>query len=197
MTLTELKAAVVSLSHRDDLTSQLDTFIALAEERLSRVLRLNATSSIATITILAGGSSVALPADYIAGRALTGSDGEWTQCTPEQLVQRISAGSNDKAYSVVNGSIRIPFSAGADIDLTLAYWTRVPALTALAPSNWLSINNAGVYLYATLCEVAFFAQDVELQAMAESRMKEAVEDLRGAEIASAYFSASIQADYVV
>lgn len=197
MNYSEIKSAVDQWTHRADLSPMAVTFVQLAEERMNRTLRVNALATTATLTVLSGASSVALPADYQEGRSLTASDGEWTQCTPEQLEERRAAGSADKAYAIFGGSLHLPFAVGSDTALTLAYWTRVPALSDTNTENWVSTNHPGLYMWLTLAEAAVFVGSAASGSVFEARALQAMRELNDSEVSARYFAAALQSDYVV
>ena len=51
-----------------------------------------------------------------------------------------------------------PFQSG-EVPLTIHYWAKVPALTALAPTNWLINAHPNLYLYECLREAAIWTKD--------------------------------------
>lgn len=198
MTYTELVANITAFLDRQDLSAVAPTFIALAEERFNRTLRLNALTAQTTLTVLAGNSSVALPADYREGRALAGADYEtWQQVTPERLAELKSFGDQDTCFSIFGGSLQIPYEVDADKALTLTYWTKIPALTVSNTTNWLSLNHPGVYLWACLAEAAIYTVNPQQGAVYENRAAQAIAELQASESAAAYFAGSIAGSYVV
>ena len=67
---TELKTAVANWLDRDDLTDRIPEFIALAESRFNRLLRIRAMESKQTASTVAGQQNLALPARFIQMRNL-------------------------------------------------------------------------------------------------------------------------------
>jgi hypothetical protein len=65
---TELKTAVANWLDRDDLTARIPEFIALAEARFNRVLRIRAMESKQTASTVAGQQNLALPARFVQMR---------------------------------------------------------------------------------------------------------------------------------
>ena len=197
MTYAELLAQITAWSDRADLTTVAPTFIALAEERFNRVLRLNAFSTAATVTVLSGQSTVALPADFLEGRALTDGEGrDYEQVTPERLARMLAYGEEGRYFAIFGGSLRMSFVASADTALSLTYWQKVPALTVSNTTNWLSDNHPGVYLWAALAEAAIYTVSPQQGAVYENRAQQAIADLQASERAAAYFAGAITGDYV-
>lgn len=197
MTYEQLIAAISDWTHRADLATPAPTFLQLAEGKLSRLLKLSQFSTSVDLTFLAGSSSAELPTDYLEGRSLVGSDGDWTQKTPEQLSRLRAVGSSDKSYAIYGGSVHLPFEVGSDTTLTLHYWQRIPELTSSDPTNWLSENAADVYLWTALAFAATYAKNMQAAMEYEARAQGAIAELRSADQSATWFAASLSADYVV
>lgn len=162
---TDLKTAIASWSHRSDLTSNLDDFIALAEERMAGDLRVRELEDSATGTL--SGVTLALPADFAQLRRLTINT--TTPYTPEMIAPDGIILKHDSTglpgyYALVGSNIefnRIPDSA---YSYTLDYWKKVPALTSVATTNDVLTNYPSVYLFACLIESAWFTKnDADMQ----------------------------------
>ena len=63
---SDLKTEIANYLGRSDLTSQIPTFIRLAEERLARDLRTRHMLKVSQATMTADDSTVALPSDFLA-----------------------------------------------------------------------------------------------------------------------------------
>lgn len=197
MTYAQLVAQIGDWLGRADMASLAPTLVELAEERFNRVLRLNAFSDVQTITVATGTAFATLPADYLEGRALVSDGDDWQQVTPEKLAQLKSYGSTDAYFSIFGGKVHIPYTADADIDFSLSYWTKVVPLTASNTTNWISLNHPGAYLWACLSEAAIYTVDPKMGSVYETRALQAIADLQASERAAAYFAGSITDAYVV
>ena len=62
-TYSELKTAIADFLARDDLTNEIDTFIDLAESRISRELETRSQDTRTTLTTTADNAYVSLPSD--------------------------------------------------------------------------------------------------------------------------------------
>ncbi len=67
---TELNTAVANWLDRDDLTDRIPEFIALAEARFNRLLRIRAMEEKQTASTVAGQRNLALPTNFIQMRNL-------------------------------------------------------------------------------------------------------------------------------
>jgi len=197
MDYNSLLAAVADWAHRSDLATPAATFVEFAEARFNRKLRLSNSAAVTNVTVPSGQSSVNLPNDYQEGRALTSSGGEWTQCTAEQLAERVAAGSADYAYAVYGGAIHLPFAVTSDTALTLSYWQRIPPLSAETTSNWVLSKAPDLYLMTALSIAATYAKNPQMSAFYEMQAQTALEELRASDQGAMYFAAALQPDYVV
>ncbi len=185
-TFAELQAAINEWLHRNDLTASSDTFIALAEERFNRTLRLNAFSAVQQISIGVGQDSVALPADFQEVRLVTNGRDRWRQVTPEQMSEMTALQCQEKAYAIYGEELHIPYEASDDVDLVISYWTRIPALSNSNTSNWLLEKYPSAYLWAALSEAAIYAVKPQQGAVYENRSTQSLAEIKAAEKANEY-----------
>ena len=109
---TELKTAVANWLDRDDLTDRIPEFIALAEARFNRVLRIRAMESKQTASTVAGQQNLALPARFVQMRNVQINT---TPVTPMQYVtpeifDRLYGGSSSgtpKFYTVIANELQL------------------------------------------------------------------------------------------
>lgn len=196
MTYATLKADVAAWLDRTDLTAQIPSFIRLTEARIARDVRVGQLTSAATLTILAGSSSVALPSDYAEGRSAQ-AQGGFRFVTPEKLQQIKQAGSGDSVYSIYSGSVQIPFNAVSAVSVSLVYYSKPDAMTADADTNWLLENHPAIYLFGTLSEAAIFLADDQRAALFEAKYQGGLTGLRVNDAGINLFSADLPASYVV
>ena len=180
MNYSELTAAITSWAHRSDVASQADTFIQLAEAEFNTRLRTVDQETVAEL--VCNTRYTALPADFLEMRAveyLGDTISNLTYATPEFVSEwrRASPTGKSKAYTLRGLYIELLPNLGADdpdvdgfgddvapfqsgeVPLTIHYWAKVPALTALAPTNWLINAHPNLYLYECLREAAIWTKD--------------------------------------
>lgn len=174
-TYSELVTALGDYTDRDDLASRAGTFIQLAEARLNRLLD-DPEMEVRTTTT-ASGDYTALPADYGAMVSISVGEGPLKAASPVQLAGFRSVAGTPRYYSISDGAIAFaPTNATAPI--TLVYRRRIPALTALNPTNWLLTLAPDVYLYGTLVQAYALDHDEERVALYKSALDEAIPELR-------------------
>lgn len=180
MNYTELTAAITSWAHRSDVSAQADTFIQLAEAEFNTRLRTVDQETVAEL--VCNTRYTALPADFLEMRAveyLGDTISNLTYATPEFVSEwrRASPTGKSKAYTLRGLYIELLPNLGADdpdvdgfgddvapfqsgeVPLTIHYWAKVPALTALAPTNWLINDHPNLYLYECLRQAAIWTKD--------------------------------------
>jgi hypothetical protein len=65
--------------------------------------------------------------------------------------------------------------------MEMLYWRKFPALTSVAPSNWMLLNAPDVYLYGSLLELEPFVQNDARIAVWGAGYAKAIEDLQFAD----------------
>jgi hypothetical protein len=180
MNYTELKAAITSWAHRSDVSAQADTFIALAEAEFNTRLRTVDQETVAEL--VCNTRYTALPDDFLELRAVEfegDTISNLTYATPEFISEwrRASPSGDSKAYTLRGLHIELLPNLGADdpdvdgfgddvapfqsgeVPITLHYWAKIPALSALNLTNWLINAHPNLYLYACLRNAAIWTKD--------------------------------------
>ena len=156
-----LKAAIADFTHRADLASYLDDFIAMAEERLASDLRVRELESTATGTL--SGLTLALPSDFAAFRRFTiQTTAQYTPefIGPDGIKAKYQAAAGLPAFAaIVGANIEFNRSVDAAYAYTLDYWMKPVAITSGNTTSTVLTNYRGLYLYACLLETAFFAKN--------------------------------------
>lgn len=152
-----LQTAVGDFLNRADLYSQIPTFIALAEAKMNRRLRVRQMMTNSTATISA--EFELAPPDMASPISLKLSTSDVLDCiAPDAMAYRknqedFEPGTPD-CYCVVGTSLE--FSPVPDTSYTayLVYYANIPALSLSNPSNWLLTSSPDAYLYGALTQVA-------------------------------------------
>ena len=165
---TELKTAVANWLDRDDLTDRIPEFIALAEARFNRVLRIRAMESKQTASTVAGQQNLALPARFVQMRNVQINT---TPVTPMQYVtpeifDRLYGGSSSgtpKFYTVIANELQLGPKPDSVQTIEMLFYETFPALSDAAPTNWVITNAPDIYLYGSLMEAEpFIMNDARL-----------------------------------
>jgi hypothetical protein len=156
---TALQAAVASWLARSNLTAQIPDFVALAEAKLNRTLRVRQMEQRSTATAT---EYMALPANFLEMR-----DIQLNQ-TPKVALELVSPDEIDRNYSSISGQpavyaivanqIQLGPSPDGAYTVEIDYWESLPPLASNS-TNWLLAAAPDVYLYGTCLEAAAFMAD--------------------------------------
>lgn len=163
---TELKAAIADWLNRADLTTQIPDFIALAEARFNRELRLNAMLKRDTTT--ATTDYIDLPEDWLDHNSITVTSGAGVQdaltyITNDEYnrLRHANLSGTFRYYTIRNNSILLLPSAasGVTVPLEIFYYGKIPALSASNATNWLLTRSPDLYLYGALIAAEAYLQN--------------------------------------
>lgn len=170
-TYTGLKASVAAFLNRQDLTSVIPDFIALAEESFNNTLRLPGGETRANFTIVS--EYATMPTDFLEFRSgYIGSPRvPLAYLSPDmQTAQHSNTDTRVQYFSVAGNSFRFdPLVATGDVVIT--YYAKIPPL-ALNAGNWLLTRSPTLYLYESCFHGYCYIQD-EAKAMDVKRLAEA------------------------
>jgi hypothetical protein len=174
-TYTDLQAAVASWLHRTDLTSVIPDFIALAESRISRDLRIRKQVLSTTLATVAGTQTVALPSDLLEieniGVSSSNPARQLHYITPEIMDEKFPNGyytDIPTAYTILGDSLVLGPTPDAVYTLAIDYYQKLTALST-TPTNWLLTNHPGIYLWGALAEAAPWIADEQQIAIYERK----------------------------
>lgn len=165
-TYSELQSLVASYLRRGDLTSQIPDFIALAEKRMDRDMRLRTKDAIVRTTLSASTQFTTLPTGFRKMLNLEYQADPVVPLVPRSPQQmddyRSAHSSGSPVYYCIHGTeLEIVPVPEAAITLGIIYWQGVTALSDSNTSNWLLTAAPDIYLYASLVESAPFLRDDE------------------------------------
>lgn len=177
MNYTDLNAEVARYLHRTDLTSQIPTFIGMAEAALFRELNIRDLQATATLTI--AGEFASLPVDFGTLVKLEGVVGGTTYALDYQSKPERNAdpSASPTVYAFESGQIRV-YGAGDSTTYTLYYTPKVEALSATNADNWLSVNAPDLYLFASCLEGAKYIRAGDLAQALTVMVSEKLEAVR-------------------
>ncbi len=162
-TYTDLKAAVGDWLHRGDLAARAADFIALAEVRFNRALRLNAMEVIYTSNTGSNAASVAIPSDLIEVKRFSvtanGREHPLEYATGIDLARASGETGVPRLYTGQGNSYLLAPQTDGDYAYTIYYFARFAALSDANPTNWLLLNAPDVYLYGALLEASAYLID--------------------------------------
>ena len=166
---SELKTAIADFLNRDDLASVVPTFITLAESSIQRRIRHWRQEKRSTITLDA--QSEALPTAFLeAIRFYVTSNGtkplepisQAYMLDRKQLAQDTSG--RPRFYAMTAGQFELYPVPDGSYDAEIYYYSRIPALSDVAPTNWLLEYFPDVLLYGALVHSApYLKEDARIQ----------------------------------
>ena len=161
-TFAQLKTAAANWLDRSDLTDRIPEFIALAEARFNRILRIRDMETVSTAISTTGGTrEYSLPTGFVQMKEFHLTTDPLTPLayiTPEMMT-RLWAGSSSgkpEVFTVIADNVRLGPSPDAVYTTSMLYYKTFTALSDDATTNDMLTNNPDVYLYGTLLEAEPF-----------------------------------------
>jgi len=190
-TYTALKASIADFLNRDDLTSVIPDFIALAEAQINRDIRHWKMEARSSGQQSSGDEYMQIPADWVETIRLhlTG-----TGTSVVNLVSRDAmadkrqadedASGTPRMYTHADGQFQLYPTPSTDTDFELLYYQKLPSLSSNS-DNWLLLEAPDVYLYGALLHSApYLAEDQRVAVWAQmygasiQRLNEASDNAR-------------------
>ena len=164
----ELQTAISAWAGRSDstFTGQYDIFIDLTEAMFRRAPEDGGyRGSITRATGSASSVTLALPADFLEAFrfAWTGSANAALLefVSPEQMKLRFKTGNDKPKYWTVTDVIEFDVTPDQSYNYELAYYAKVPSLSATSSTNFLLTNYPDIYLAGCMFHASRFQQDPE------------------------------------
>ena len=183
-TFAELKTAAANWLDRSDLTDRIPEFIALAEARFNRVLRIRDMETVSTAISTTGGTrEYSLPTGFVQMKEFHLTTDPLTPLayiTPE-MMSRMWAGSTTakpQVFTIIADNVRLGPSPDAVYTTSMLYYKKITALSGSATTNDMLTNNPDVYLYGTLLEAEPFIMNDERVPLWLAAFEKAVGDIQ-------------------
>jgi len=189
-TFTELKDAVADWLDRSDLTARIPDFIALAEARISRELRIRPMEVRSIMYTSSGQKYFNLPGGYLQMRNIqlnTNPTQPLEYITPEMLDRLYGSNTTGKprAYTLIGDEIQLSPIPDAAYELEMAFYEKFTALgdgtSGTVTTNYLTKNAPDVLLYGALMEAEPFIKNDERIPVWLNGYSNAVENLQKAD----------------
>ena len=189
-TFTELKDAIADWLDRSDLTARIPDFIALAEARINRELRIRPMEVRSTMTTTSGNQYFNLPGGYIQMRNIQLNTNPTTALeyiTPEMLDRLYGSSTTGKprAYTLIGDEIQLAPIPDSAYTLEMAFYEKFTALgdgtSGTVTSNWLTKNAPDILLYGALMEAEPFIKNDERVAVWLNGYGNAIDKLQTAD----------------
>jgi len=181
-TFDNLKAAIINMSGRDDLSASIDDFITLAEDLLYnndvQPLRLLSMVSAPNISSLSG-RFLDLPLDFIEVKQFRievgGESIELKSAIDGTLI--IRSGTGRPNFYVVGDKIQFDIEPDQDYTVELIYMAKPTPLSSDNETNDVLTNHPSLYLYGALTSLNDFAAEEDKAEYYKSKM---LSGIRGA-----------------
>jgi hypothetical protein len=169
-TYTNIKDAVADWLDRSDLTTRIPDFIALAETRINRDLRIRPMEVRSTMTTTADKRYFNLPGGYLQMRNIqlnTNPIRALEYITPEMLDRLYGSSSTGvpRAYTMIGDEIQLAPVPDSAYTLEVAFYEKFTPLgdgtSGTVTSNWLTSNAPDLLLYGSLLEAEPFIKNDE------------------------------------
>ena len=156
-----LQSAIADYLNRQDLTSQIPLFIQFCEADLNT--RLRCREQIVRAEAISDNEFVQLPGDWLEAINLEIVDGvsplRFVTLDEADIIKKAQRYQNVAAYSLMNGAIELVPGPSDNVEIEMVYYGKIPALSNVAPTNWLLAKAPDVYLYGALTHAAPFLLD--------------------------------------
>ena len=156
-TYAELKTAIADFLNRDDLTSVIPSFIALAEQQMARDIRHWRQEKRIETTLNERYEN--LPSDFIEALEL-------------------STDNNRRLTLISTAEMQDRKEATSTSTLSMQYYARIPALSDSNTSNWVLSYAADAYLYGALLHSAPYLQEDQRSVVWAGLYQSAIDGLR-------------------
>jgi len=182
-TYAELQTAVANWLDRDDLTDRIPEFIALAEARMNRVLRIRLMEAKYTASTVAAQRNYALPASYIQMRNFQINTSPITplQYVTPEIYDRLWGGSTDgtpQFYTIVAGEVQLGPLPASILTMEMLFYKKITALSGSNTTEAMLTDNPDVYLYGSLMEAEPFIMNDERVGLWATGFQQAIADLQ-------------------
>lgn len=161
-TYADLKTAVATWLSRSDLTTAIPDFIALAHNKLMRVLRTREMETIDSAFVISG-ELTNLPSLFLEARTMSlqvSPRQPMSYMDPQTMAERLSDTTGRPLYfSVVGSKFQFAPVPDATYTATLSYYTSLAQMSATADTNWILTSHPDAYLYGALLEATSLIQD--------------------------------------
>jgi len=182
-TYAELQTAVANWLDRDDLTDRIPEFIALAEARMNRVLRIRLMEAKYTASTAAAQRNYALPASYIQMRNFQINTSPITplQYVTPEIYDRLWGGSTDgtpQFYTIVAGEVQLGPLPASVLTMEMLFYKKITALSGSNTTEAMLTDNPDIYLYGALMEAEPFIMNDERVGLWAQGLQQAISDLQ-------------------
>lgn len=162
-TYSNLKLSIASWLHRSDLTSQLDDFIALAEEMIWKDLRVKEMEDNDAVSITTSSRYVSLPTGTLEVKRVYLNANPIVHLKPmttSQIDENYnSTAGKPKYYAVLGTQLEFERVPDSTYDLYVNYYKKLTGLSGSNATNDVLTYYPSVYLYGCCLAGAIYIED--------------------------------------
>ena len=171
---TGLKTSIADFLNRDDLTSVIPDFVALAEAQINRDVRHWRMEARSSGQQDPADEYMQIPADWVETIRLhlTGTGTSVVNLVSrdamaDKRAAQENAAGTPRMYTHANGQFQLFPTPDATTNFELLYYQKIPSLITNT-NNWLLLEAPDVYLYGALLHSApYLAEDARLAVWAQ------------------------------
>lgn len=157
----ELKTAVANWLERDDLTARIPEFVALAENRIARTVRIRELEATTTTAMVIGQKPYALPTNYVQFRRVYVATTANRRLEFRSPVHYWSVYANlpngtPEVFTIEDDNLLLGPAPDTIDNIDFLYYAKLAGFSADADTNDVLTNATGLYLYGALIESAPF-----------------------------------------
>ena len=182
-TYAELQTAVANWLDRSDLDDRIPEFIALAEARMNRLLRLRLMENKYTASTVAAQRNYALPTGYVQMRnfQINVTPVRPLQYVTPEVYDRIWGGSSSgtpEVYTIMTNEVQLGPKPDSIMTMEMLFYKRVTALSGPNTTEQMLTENPDIYLYGALMEAEPFIMNDERVGLWAQGFAQAVQALQ-------------------
>lgn len=199
---SDLKTTIAGYLARSDLDSVIPDFIRLAEERLSRELRIRQMLIVATTSTTGGDSKVGLPSNFLEMRDIhlnTTPISTLRYKAPNSFYEtaRVTDSGKPVDYTILSSEIQLAPTPDTAYTVQMLYYSKPTSLSDNNSSNVFLANCPDALLYGALAEAEPYLMNDERLQIWGSMYDRAVNSISVADQASEYSGQPMSMSYNV
>lgn len=186
-TWTELKASIANYLNRDDMGSEIEEAIGLAEKSFQRSVTAPEREIMAEVTLTPADETLVLPSDFWAMKSLT------LNTDPIVVVEEMSLSELRNSYptaisgkpqnfAIFGETLILGPKPDDDYNLRMIYVQSIPALGSDRATNWLLTDHPDLYLHAALAQVYILLRDERGVALHASKAASLISEINQSSI---------------
>ena len=187
MNITDIVEAILAYSDRADAafasSGAISTFLRTVESKINRIPRIDWQTVRAYTTTDINTEYYGVPVGFNGMRDLmvrpaldSNTRVSFDFVPPDTMNAYINAGDHKPVYTIIGTSIHI-WPKYDNYILEMIYYTQITPLTAVAPTNWLSIYYPDVYIAGALVELFLYVKDSDSAAIWEEKFKAGISEM--------------------